>query len=188
MVVTGISELDKYTRHARIVEFVSKWSEHVEELALLIRKLALKSEVHIVFYNNTKYVNLYDLYNELEPYIETLDKVTVFWEDNIEALIYHIILLGKTKKGVLLLILPYSRKMAAQVENTYMYRLRKTIEKACRNGWEVVIINPVREDGFWKKNYLADITLYMDFIGSEAIVKVIDARQPIKPPIAILNK
>ncbi len=189
MVLLGIREIDSYTCGSRIVELEGDWASHVEELALIIRRLSRRGPVHIVFYDNGKYIDMYSLYNELEPYIEALDDVTVFWEKSFEALIYHIILLGRTNRGCLVIILPYNRRFLSQLENTYMYRFRDILRKTADYGWEIVIINPIKNNCSKRGVYVADITLHIDFKDHEAIVKLVDTRVSTKrPALTVLNK
>lgn len=174
MVVLGIHEIDKYIYDADIVELESNWVLHVKELAMIIKEVSRRGFIHIVFYDNGKYIDMYSFYNELEPYIETLENITVFWEKNLEALIYHIILLGRTSKGYLFIVLPYNRRYLSQVENTYFYRFRKILRKTANNGWNIVIINPVKNTYSVRSVFIADVTLHIEFKNNIALIRFIN--------------
>uniref|UniRef100_A0A7C4D6Y4 Uncharacterized protein n=1 Tax=Staphylothermus marinus TaxID=2280 RepID=A0A7C4D6Y4_STAMA len=146
-----------------IVEIRGDLFKHIREIARLIKNLSSMGSVHILVYGSSKYVDTGKLYYEIEPFINDVDNITVFWEYDIESLIYHTLLLGKVTKGYLLIILPYDPERVSQIENTYLYKMRKTLlEKVRIKGWRTVVLNPVKS--FEKKHavfktMLADIVL-----------------------------
>lgn len=166
MVKLGIEDLDKIISPYKIVEFEADWANHIVELADIIWRLARQGEVHIVFLNSSKYVDVNKLYMDLEPLIEDVGDVKVYWTRNMEILAYHLLLLTKTKNGSVVIILPYRRDLISQIENTYVPKLRYALKIAADNGWNIVIVNPVVTDSI-VSNYIGDITLRIRF-GEEA--------------------
>ncbi len=174
MVKLGVREIDRLASSARSVELESNWNNHVEELGMIIRNASYNGYVHMVIYNSSKYCDVHRLYHELEPYIEALDNVSVFWENSVEAIAYHALILGEMKNSYLFVILPYNRKHVSQIENTYLYKFKKLLERVYSNGWQVVIVNPVINHVHRHGLYIADLTLRIMFHNGEAHVRVLN--------------
>ncbi|OYT38178.1 MAG: hypothetical protein B6U89_06265 [Desulfurococcales archaeon ex4484_58] len=183
MVRLGIRELDRLINKYRSIELESDWMNHVNELVKIIRNASYEGLVHIVFYSSSKYCDIHKLYLEIEPYLESLDNVSIFWESNIEAFIYHVLMLDRVKNGYLFLMLPYDRTHLSQIENTYLYKLVYTIEQAHRRGWNIIIINPIKTWGRRNSIYVADITVQINYYEKEALVKIINVKRKLKEAV-----
>jgi len=160
---SGLDELVHVVEKTGLVEVIGDWSEHVDALGLFLSKLAENKHVHVVFYGSSKFVDLLSLYNKLEPYLSMLENLAVFWENSVEALIYHILLLGKDRGSALVLIFPHDKHLNSQIENTYLHKLRSALVEAHKLGWVVIVVNPVRRLPNGTHNKLAKLTLYVDF-------------------------
>jgi len=154
------------------VEFEADWLNHVYELANLIHRSMAMGFVHILIYSNRKYCDVYQLYMELEPFLEDAENVSVFWESSVESMIYHLYLMDRVEHGYLYMFLPYDRNHLSQVENTYLYKLPPAFEKIRRIGWRTVLINPVLNRHRFRSIYIADATFTIRFFDKEAFIEL----------------
>jgi len=171
---SGLDELVYIVEKTGLVEVIGDWSGHVDELGLFLSKLAENKHVHVVFYGSSKFVDLLSFYNKLEPYLSMLENVAVIWENSVEALIYHTLLLGKNRGSALVLIFPHDKHLNSQIENTYLHKLRSALIEAHKRGWVVIVINPVRRVPNKTHNKLAKLTLYVDFSGDHVSVNTVE--------------
>jgi hypothetical protein len=158
-----------------IVELVGDWRRGTSWIGLFIKRLSLIGDTYLVIYNNGKFIDVREFYNEIEPYLREEDNTMVFWENNFEALVYHIILLERVRRGYLILILPYSRTMLSQIENTYLYSFKRALDQAVRKGWRILVINPVIEDldrSRWP--WITRAVVYVEFRGEEIVVNLVN--------------
>lgn len=162
MVKLGIKELDNIISPYKIVELEADWSNHILELADIIFRLARQGQVHILFVNSSKYIDIDKFYLDLEPFIEDIGDIKIYWAKNIETLAYHLLLTPKTKKGYIIVILPYRRDLVSQIENTYTPRLKHSLQIAADKGWSIIIVNPLISEGVIN-NYLGEISLRIRF-------------------------
>lgn len=160
-----------------VVEIRGNWFNHILELAKLIKKLSRRSRVHLLIYNSCKYIDIYRLYHEIMNYIEDIDNITVFWEDDVEALIYHTVLLESNVNNYLVIVLPYISEYVSQLENTYLHKLRRVlISEVVSKGWRVVVINPVGECSGVRSIYktiLANVVLNIKTDRSMVVKKLV---------------
>ncbi len=173
----NINGLDKLFNTYKSIELESNWMKYIDRLADLIRKASYNNIVHILIYSSRKYVDIYELYLELEPYIENLENVSVFWETSIESLIYHLLLLDRVENGYLFIILPYDRNHSSQIEISYLYKLPMIVERVYRNGWRTIIINPVKSVHRRRSIYVAELTATISYMDREAVVLVRNDRR-----------
>jgi len=159
----GLDELVHVVEKTGLVEVIGDWSEHVDELGLFLRKLAENKYVHVVFYSSSKFVDPLSLYNKLEPHLSMLENVAVIWENSVEAIIYHILLLGEGHGNVIVLVFPHDKHLNSQIENTYLYKIRSALIEARRRGWIVIVVNPVKRIPNNIHDKLAKLTLHVDF-------------------------
>lgn len=162
----NVDELVRFVDEHLIVEISGSLFEYAPTLASLINRLSGNgSRVHVLLYSSFKYVDVYEFYHELEPYIES-SRATVFWEDSIESIIYHVSLLERVESGYLVVVLPYARDQVSQLENTYMYKLRRALVESVSRGWRVLVLNPVKSDALHKQYYttLANRTMHVSAI------------------------
>lgn len=155
----------------KFVEFESMWTRNVDLLGRIVQYLAFKAPVYIVIYGNRKFIDTYELYIMLEPYIACCENIIVFWEYSVESLFYHIHRLSSVKKGYIVIIIPYDRTMISQVENTVLTSLSKDMKKVLEKGWRIIIVNPVTsgEGGFL--TFVTPFTYRLEFSGDECVLK-----------------
>jgi hypothetical protein len=168
MVVLGINGLDEIIKPYNIVEFEADWSKNIVELADIIWRLARRGIVHLILINSSKYIDIDKLYSDLEPFLEDIRNVKIYWTQNIETLTYHLLLMDRVRsgEGFIVIILPYRRDYVSQVENTYIPKLKHSLRIASIRGWGIIIINPILhvEDPYVRSRvFLAEATLRILF-------------------------
>ncbi|MEM1662373.1 MAG: hypothetical protein QXP72_02140 [Desulfurococcaceae archaeon] len=125
------------------IELEADWVNHVDRLAYLIKYFARKLPIHIVLHASRKYIDMYSFFIDLELKIGDYENISFFWENDIEAIAYHVLMMSRFGKGVMFLIIPYNRKLCSQIENIRLVSCSKILWRAVENGWRIILINPI---------------------------------------------
>ncbi|MET1159605.1 MAG: hypothetical protein ABWW65_01465 [Thermoprotei archaeon] len=184
MLKIGISRIDKIIRGCNSVELEGNWLNNIQLLARIINYTSRRGIVHITIHNSGKYIDIYELYSELEPLLRESVNTTILWENSVEAISYQPLLLDRVERGYFYIILPYDRTLLLQPETTYLYLLAKHLKIAHKKGWYVIMINPYVSKSR-RGLFIADATLRLWFGGDEVLVEVLNIKKSELLPVLI---
>lgn len=155
----------------KFIELESTWMRSIDSLGYIIRTLASVAPVYVIIYGSRKYVDTYEMYVALEPYIACYENIIVFWEYNVESIFYHVSRLNSVDRGYVIIILPYDRSMVSQIENTMLVSLSRVVNKVLEKGWRIIVVNPVTSGEGVFSTFITPFTYRVEFIGKKFILK-----------------
>lgn len=157
------------------IELEADWINHVDKLAEVIKYFSRKHPVHIVLHTSRKYIDTYDFLIDLELKIGNRENVTLFLESDVESIAYYVLMMSRFGKGIMILVIPYNRRLCSQIENIRLVSCSKILWRAVEKDWRIILINPVVAEPCTYETIVTPYTYRVVFNGNgDATFKLVE--------------